>query len=168
MANILGKVIPKWVLALITVLSITSTVVALELFSQYKISYVIQPAVETPTLTPNPVMLDLGNIPSGSTGEKDFGNTATLSLPAGYEITFELDTATVDDFDSFTTSITIYEAGTTNYIGCVTLGEDWPPSSDSRILDAGEYDLYIEISYTAKSVTTETSGEVIINISWPG
>lgn len=161
------KFVSKVVLALITVSMITGTVIALEMFSQFKISYVIQPATETPTLTPNPVTLDLGNIPSGSIGEKDFGNTATISLPFKYEVTFELDD--LNDFEEFTVWIHIYEAGTTTYVGVVYL---FRPSyvgyTDTETLDAGDYDLHVEIDYTAKPVTTETSGEVTINVSWPG
>jgi hypothetical protein len=166
MVSIAGKVVPKWVIALIAVSTIASVVVALVMFGQYKISYLIQPAAEAPTLTPNPVPLDLGTIASGSTGEKDFGNTATLSLPAGYEITFELDTTTIGDFDDFDVTIRVYEAGTTNYVTTLYL-YDWLPT-DSHTFGTGDYDLYVKVDYTAKSVTTSTSGTVVITLSWPG
>jgi len=166
MVRIGKKVIPTWILALILGAIIGSVVTATIIFSQFKIGYEIQPATESPTLSPNPVMLDLGTIPSGSTGSKDFGNTSRLSLPAGYEITFELDTTTTDDFSSFTVHIYIYEGGTTTYKGGVYLSKSF--SSDYYTLDAGDYDLHVEIDYTAKSVTSTTSGEVAIKLLWPG
>jgi len=163
--QIRGKTVSVWILCLIAAL-IGAAVAASVMFGEYLITYKITPVAQAPTLTPNPVNLDLGEIVSGSSGEKDFGKTATLSLPASWDITFSLNTTTLDDFESFEVTIAIYWAGTDDIVGYLYL-YDYSPSR-SRSLVAGDYDLYMEIEYTAKSVTSTTTGTVKITISYPG
>jgi len=62
--------IPKWVIALLVVSAISGTVLALQMFGQINISYVIQPTSQSPTLTPNPIQLDLGTINSEQLEQK--------------------------------------------------------------------------------------------------
>jgi len=102
---------------------------------------------------------------SGSTGSKDFGKVGTLSLPTGYAITFELDTSTIKNhFDSFMVYIYVYKGGT--LVGSCSLS--LTTSSGSVTLDAGSYDLYLKVSYTAKSVSSAVSGTATITLKYPG
>ncbi len=39
---------------------------------------------------------------------------------------------------------------------------------EPKNVGGGDYDLDVSIYYIAKSVTTLTSGYVVINLSWPG
>ena len=108
--------------------------------------------------------MSLGVIPSGSSGSKDFGKVGTLSLPAGYEITFTLDTSIAQDFDSLSVYIYIYREGV--YVSHTSLSLSWP--SDSVTLDAGTYDIHVRVEYKAKSVTTTRTGKIVVSLSWPG
>lgn len=131
------------------------------------ISYIIEPTTsEAVTLNPNTVSLELGTIPSDSVGEIDFGNCCRLSLSAGYRLKFELVESTLNDFSYVDVCIRIYEAGTTNEVGYVPLFQrDWMLVS-YETLDAGDYDLHIEVEYQATHVTETTTGEVEISISY--
>ncbi len=133
-------------------------------FGRIEISYEVTPAVEAPSLSPNPIVLDLGSIPSGSTGSKDFGVVGVLSLPAGYEITFSLDTSCAEDFESLAVHIHLYEKD--KYVDYAHLTLSFP--NDSVTLNAGDYDLSVKIEYTAKSVASARTGAIIINVLWPG
>ena len=130
------------------------------------ISYRIVPTTQPPTMNPSSVSLDLGEIPSGSFGTKDFGKVATLNLPANYEITFILDTETVKDFVRFTVYIKIYEG--TDLIHTVTLYDYEPWNEESVELEAGTYDIYVSVEYEASSVTGEKTGAVLVTIYYPG
>lgn len=103
----------KLLVALIVgLLLTTSVVVALVSIGKIKFGYEITPTTpQAPTLTPSTINLDLGSIPSGSSGDIDFGKVATIELPVGYEITVALDTTTVSDFSSFDVDIYLYETG---------------------------------------------------------
>jgi hypothetical protein len=168
MINIAGKVVPKWVIVLIACL-IIGTVAASTIFGVIQIGYKITPTpAEAPTFSPETLNLDLGTIPTGSSGEVDFGKVATLYLPVSYEITFTLDLATTDDFTTFDATIIIYEEGETYASYWIYLENNELFNSDSEVMDAGTYDVQVEITYTATSVTTETTGTVKINVSYPG
>ena len=158
--------IPKWVIALLVVSAISGTVLALQMFGQINISYVIQPTSQSPTLTPNPIQLDLGTINSGATGTKDFGYVGEMTLPDNYEVTFELDSTSIQDFTDFTVKIEVREYSTGEYVTTLYL-YDWYPS-DSYTFNEGVYNLYITVDYTAESVTSTTSGTINISVSFPG
>ena len=119
-------------------------------------------------MTPDPLSLDLGTIPSGSSGDVDFGKVATLDLPAGYEVTFTLDLTTTADFGTFNVAVDIYEHGAVipTYWIYLQNNEFW--NSESQILSAGSYDVQVSISYTATSVAVETTGTVKVDVSYPG
>ena len=150
--------------AFIVVAAVIGMALAAANFGRIEVSYQIAPAAEAPTLNPNPIVLDLGTIPSGSTGSKDFGKVGSLSLPACYKITFSLDTSSAEDFESLKVYIYIYRGG--SFIDSVSLDFAFP--NGYATLDAGDYDLYVKIEYTAKSVTSARSGTIIINVLWPG
>jgi hypothetical protein len=145
-------------------------VVALMSIGAIQIGYKITPTTtETPTLTPSTIRLDLGSIPSGSSGSKDFGKVATLYLPVGYEITVTLENE-FDAFQGMNVHVYLYEIGATywSYSFYVWMSE-YGYNTDSQIVDAGTYDVYVTIDqYSAKSVTSEITGTVEIDISYPG
>ena len=158
------KAIPVWILLVIGIL--TGVVIALTVFGTMQISYRIVPSTQAPSLNPNPISVNLGDIVSGSTGSKDFGKVGTMSLPTGYSITAEIDVSSVqNDFNSFYLYIDVYEAGTTNYVGDFYLS--LYTTSDSLTLDPGDYDLYLRVYYTANSVSTAVSGTVTITFKYP-
>jgi len=158
------KTIPVWILLVIGIL--TGVVIALTVFGTMQISYRIVPSTQAPSLNPNPISVNLGDIVSGSTGSKDFGKVGTMSLPTGYSITAEIDVSSVqNDFSSFYLYIDVYEAGTTNYVGDFYLS--LYTTSDSLTLDPGDYDLYLKVYYTANSVSTTVSGTVTITFKYP-
>ena len=158
------KTIPVWILLVIGIL--TGVVIALTVFGTIQISYRIVPSTQAPSLNPNPISVNLGDIVSGSTGSKDFGKVGTMSLPTGYSITVEIDVSSVqDDFSSFYLYIDVYEAGTTNYVGDFYLS--LYTTSDSLTLNPGDYDLYLRVYYTANSVSTTVSGTVTITFKYP-
>ena len=145
---------------------LTGVVIALTVFGTMQISYRIVPSTQAPSLNPNPISVNLGDIVSGSTGSKDFGKVGTMSLPTGYSITAEIDVSSVqNDFSSFYLYINVYEAGTTNYVGDFYLS--LYTTSDSLTLDPGDYDLYLRVYYTANSVSTTVSGTVTITFKYP-
>ena len=119
-------------------------------------------------MTPNPLSLDLGSIPSGSSGTVDFGKVATLDLPAGYEITCTLDTATVPDFSTFEVHVYLYKSGESYWTYSFWFFESPYANYDSKIVEAGTYDVSVKIEYTAVSVTSETTGTAKIDVSFPG
>lgn len=158
------KTIPVWILLVIGIL--TGVVIALTVFGTIQISYRIVPSTQAPSLNPNPISVNLGDIVSGSTGSKDFGKVGTMSLPTGYSIIAEIDVSSVqDDFSSFYLYIDVYEAGTTNYVGDFYLS--LYTTSDSLTLNPGDYDLYLRVYYTANSVSTTVSGTVTITFKYP-
>ena len=158
------KAIPVWILLVIGIL--TGVVIALTVFGTMQISYRIVPSTQAPSLNPNPISVNLGDIVSGSTGSEDFGKVGTMSLPMGYSITAEIDVSSVqNDFSSFYLYIDVYEAGTTNYVGDFYLS--LYTTSDSLTLDPGDYDLYLRVYYTANSVSTAVSGTVTITFKYP-
>ena len=162
-----SRTLPVWLFAAILV--IAAVVAASVIFAAVHIGYRITPGVtEPPSMTPNPLNLDLGDIPSGSSGSREFIDAAVLDLTVSYEITFTLDLTTVGDFDTFTVSIYLYVQGETVYTYFFYLEniEYWNYSS--KIVDTGTYDVRVEISYTAVSVTSETTGSVKVDVSYPG
>lgn len=162
-----SRLVPLWLL-LVVVLTI-AVVVAAVIIGTIDIGYKITPTpAESPTMTPNPLNLDLGTIPSGSSDDVDFGKVATLDLPAGYEITFTLDLTTTTDFSTFDVDIVIYVAGEPYASYWIYLYNNELFNSDSRIIDAGSYDVQVSITYTANSVAVETTGTVKVDVSYPG
>lgn len=143
----------------------TAIATATYLVGEFKIGYRIEPITsEVVTLNPNPISLDLGTLPSGSTGTIDLGNCCRLSLSAGYELQFTLDETTIGDFDSFEVRLKFHEVGTT-HVNNLYLG--WQLDYTRPItLDAGDYDVHIEVEYYAKHVTEIKTGEVEISISY--
>ena len=89
------KTIPVWILLVIGIL--TGVVIALTVFGTMQISYRIVPSTQAPSLNPNPISVNLGDIVSGSTGSRDFGKVGTMSLPTGHSITAEIDISSVQD-----------------------------------------------------------------------
>ena len=165
------KISMKLIVALIIGLIATvGVVIALVSIGTVNIGYVISPSTgQTPTLTPSVINLDLGTIPSGSSGSKDFGKVATLYLPVAYEITVTLENE-FDAFDGMNVHVYLYEQGssTWSYSFYVWMS-NYGGNTASQIVDAGTYDVYVTIDqYTAKSVTSEISGTVQITISYPG
>jgi len=61
------KAIPLWVILIICVM--VGVVVALTAFGTIQINYRITPSTQAPTLNPNPIQVNLGDIVSGSTGK---------------------------------------------------------------------------------------------------
>ena len=167
--NIRGRDVSVKLLAALIVCSLIGVTAALVSIGTIDVSYIITPTTsQAASLDPNPLSLDLGSIPSGSTGSKDFGKVATLSLSDGYEITFTLDTTTVTDFTSFSVYVYLHELGTTSYSYTFYFTESPYWNSDTWTVAAGDYDVEVEISYTAGSVTSETAGTVTIDVSYPG
>ena len=139
-------VLSRFLLISIVAIAVVGIVFAAVNFGCIEISYEVTPAVEAPSLSPNPIVLDLGSIPSGSTGSRDFGVVSVLSLPAGYEITFSLDTSCAEDFESLAVHIYLYE--NSKYVDYAYLTLSFP--NDSIMLNAGDYDLSVKIEYTVK------------------
>ena len=158
--------IPKWVIALLVVSMISGIVLALEMFGQINISYVILSPNESASLSPNPIQLDLGTIYSGATGIKDFGYVGEMTLPATYHVTFELDSATIQDFTYFKVSIEFRDNSTNEYVTTLRLDNSSP--SDGYTFSKGTYKLHITVNYIAKSITSTTSGTINISMSASG
>ena len=149
---------------LIAILLTAGAAYALKVFGRVNVAYEIVPPAESPELEPNPIELNLGTIPSGSTGLEGFGKIGRLTLPAGYKITFELNTATAQHSEKLEIVIELYKEG--EHIGCVLLTLSFP--EDSIVLDPGTYDLEIEVRYAAKSVTSKKAGTIVIYAMRPG
>ena len=162
-----SRTLPVWLL--IAIIVGVAIVTASVIIGTTRIGYIITPTPPAaPTFSPNPLSLDLGTLPSGSSGTIDFGKKATLDLPAGYEITFTLDLTTTGDFTTFGVDITIYETGSSYASYWIYLYDYEPFNYDSEIISSGTYDVQIEVEYTAMSVTYETTGTVDIDVSYPG
>lgn len=162
-----SRTVPLWLLLIVSL--IISVFAASVIFGVVDIGYRITlPGADVPTLTPGVISLNLGDIPSGSFGSKDFDNVATLEMPAGYEITFTLDLATVGDFDSFDVYVYLYRPGETIYAYSFMFWKSEYYNYDSRTVSEGTYDVYVEVAYTAVTVTSETTGTVKIDVSFPG
>ena len=162
-----SRTVPLWLL--LAAVSIAAVFAASVLFGVVDIGYKITPtSEEAPTMTPSPLSLDLGTIPSGSSDVVEFTNVATLDLPVGYEITFTLDLATTGDFTTFDVHVYLYRPGETvsAYFFFLQNSDYWNDASE--VVEAGTYDVHVEITYTADSVTEETTGTVKIEVSFPG
>jgi hypothetical protein len=156
------KAIPLWVILIICI--IIGVVIALTAFGTMQIGYRVVPSTQAPILSPNPISVSLGDIVSGSTGSKDFGRVGSISLPTGYSITAELDTSTIQNhFSTFYLYIDVYKGG--SYVGYFYLSLTL--TSDSLTLDSGDYDLYLKVYYTAKSVSSAVSGTATIAFKYP-
>ena len=157
-------------ISLITCLAISmiGVVSALIQIGSINVGYKITPIAQPPTITPSTVSLNLGDIPSGSSGEKDFGKVATLYLPYSCEITFALDRESASDFSKFEVTIKIFKKGEEFPTTSVYLSNTYWDYESSKEIDAGTYDIYISVKYKATWVATETTGTVTITISYPG
>jgi|GEM_PF-2064698 len=156
-----SKISSKSVVAMLTILMIVGVAVALVLIGKVEIGYRILPG---PTFSPDVVSLDLGAIPSGSSGTKDFGSVATLQLAADYEITFELDLNTTQDFEVFNVTIELFKSGEDSASYVFNLINTDTGFRESKVVSAGTYDVYIKVTYTVKEVTAEKSGTVKIYV----
>ena len=156
-------------ISLITCLAISmiGVVSALIQIGSINVGYKITP-IQPPTMTPSTVSLNLGDIPSGSSGEKDFGKVATLYLPSACKVTFTLDRESASDFSKFEVTIKIFKKGEELPTTSVYLSNTYWDYESSKEIDAGTYDIYISVKYKATSVATETTGTVTITISYPG
>jgi hypothetical protein len=163
----LDKTVKLLVVILVCLFVVIGVIYALTSIGIIKIGYKITPSsTQAPTMTPNPINLDLGTIPSGSSGPKDFGKVGTLSLPVSYEITFTLDTSSASDFAYFTVYIYLYPSGSSYYSYSFLLTKSYP--SDYETVSAGNYDIQVKIDYQAVSVTSDKTGTVNISVSYPG
>ena len=87
-----------------------------------------------------------------------------MSLPVGYTITFELDTSTIQNhFNYFYVYIDIYKD--TSYVYSLSLSLTY--TSTSVTLSSGSYNLYLKVSYTAKSIPSAVSGTAVITLKYP-
>ena len=158
---------PLWLLLIVS--SIVAVLAASVIFGVVDIGYKITPTgPEAPSMDPNPLNLDLGTIPSGSSGTPEFSKVATLTVPVTYEITFTLDTATASDFTTFDVHVYLYKPGETYWTYSFYFIRSDIFYYDSEIVDAGTYDVTVEIGYTAVTVASETTGTVKIDVSFPG
>jgi hypothetical protein len=163
----LDKTVKLLVVILVCLFVVGGIVYALTSIGFIKIGYKITPSsTQAPTMTPNPINLDLGTIPSGSSGTKDFGKVGTLSLPVGYQITFTLDTSSASDFAAFSVYIYLYPSGSSYYTYSFLLTKSYP--SDYETVSAGNYDIQVKVDYMAVSVTSDRTGTVSISVSYPG
>jgi hypothetical protein len=162
-----SRTIPVWLLIAIIVAAAVAS--ASVIIATIQIGYKITPSGgSAATMTPSTLNLDLGTIPSGSSGTKDFGKVATLNLPVGYEINFTLDRASAVNFPTFDANIVIYKSGDTTASYWTYLYNNDLFFYSYTILPAGSYDIHISVDYTAVPVTTETTGTVKIGVSYPG
>lgn len=92
---------------------------------------------------------------------------ATLNVPVGYEITFSLDSSSAQHFDTFDVTIVAYKQGETtgSYWWYFYKGVFY---TWSNVVAAGTYDIQVKVTYTAMTMTSETTGTVKIDISYPG
>jgi len=161
-----GREVPIALLVILVVSLAVTVVAALMSFGLIQIGYKITPSgAEAPTLTPSPLSLDFGEIPSGSSGTRDFGKVATLVAPVGYKITFSLDVSSAQHFTTFDVHMIAYEQGE-------TVGSYWwifhkgLISYAYNVVEAGTYDIQVEVTYSAITVTSETPGTVKIDASY--
>ena len=167
--KIRGRDVSVKLLAALIVCSLIGVTAALASIGTIQIGYTITPtAADAPTMTSNPLSLDLGSIPSGSSGTKEFSKVADLTLPAGYEITFTLDMDSASDFSTFDVYVYLYESGETYFSHSFLLLKTTYWNSDSEVVSTGTYDVTVKITYTAETVTTTSSGTVTIDVSYPG
>jgi len=163
----LDKTVKLLVVILVCLFVVGGIVYALTSIGFIRIGYKITPSsTQAPKMTPNPINLDLGTIPSGSSGTKDFGKVGTLSLPVGYQITFTLDTSSASDFAAFSVYIYLYPSGSSYYTYSFLLTKSYP--SDYETVSAGNYDIQVKVDYMAVSVTSDRTGTVSISVSYPG
>lgn len=144
-------------------LAAAAAVVALAAYSglvgEVRVGYEVAPP---PSMEPPVVELDLGRLPSGSSGSKDFGTVATLTVPARYAVGFELE-APAEDFEELAVGIELCGER-----GCHRLVLTLASPSGSVVLDEGTYGLAVEVSYVARSVTSAREGAVVVRCAWSG
>ena len=166
-----------WLPAILLLLSLFLVVLALAVIRQIKtvyvlkIAYTIQPGTQSEqalTVGSNSLFIDLGTIASGSTEHKKLGKITTLYLP-GSRIGLRFNKKTADDFEEFSVMVWVFKAGETSILQRVDyegVGTS-QPDSGLNLPKADNYDIHLIVSYTAKNVTTTTSGEVEIKILSP-
>ena len=157
-----GVSIKVLVAVVLAVALIVGTVYALTQLGQVKLGYKI---AGPPSMSPNEVVLDVGTIPSGASGVKDFGEVAKLDLPAEYEVTFSLDLESVKSFSMFNVIIKIYDERGVQ-VASLSISNDPQACEASVKLPAGTYSLYLEVEYQAQYVSEEVTGTVIIYVSY--
>jgi hypothetical protein len=156
----------RWLLEIVGLIMafLIGIVVGATIVGIVNIRYTIKPSsTEAVTLSPNPIVLDLGNISTKSHGIVDFGNTSRLSLSEGYELNFSLDLSSVEPFETFEVTFTTCKAGTTTTYYWFSLDNGYLDDR-SHIWDAGNYDVYIEVEYLAKDLAETTSGQAVITV----
>ena len=167
--RIRGRAVPVLLLVTVIVCSGVGVTAALMSMGVIQLGYrITSTSAEAPTMMPSPLSLDLGSIPSGSSGIKEFSDVATVTLPVGYELTFTLDTTTITDFTAFDVVVEFWRPGDLLPAHLFHLSEKsyWNEASD--IVDAGTYNVAVKVEYTAVIVTSETTGTVTIDVSYPG
>ena len=129
--------------------------------------YTITPSTsQAPSMNPSSVSLDLGDIPAKSAGTKEFQNVATLTLPYSYEITFTLDLNGLEGFSDISVRVYLYKPGSTYYSYSFLLMDSEYFNSESKIVDAGSYEVWVEVEYTAIETSSSVSGTVTIYCYW--
>jgi len=73
---------------------------------------------------------------------------------------------TIQDFSDFTVRIRIYESGITYDWQTVFLYPNPWGNSGTVTLDAGDYDIHIQVQYSAKDLAEATSGQAVITVSY--
>ena len=150
-------------LALTASLLIVAAAAAVKL-GRLQVHYEVTPAPQPPSLSPSVVQLDLGSIPSGSTGSRDFGEVGVLELPVETDVAFTLDTSTAKDFETLAIEVSLYMDGAR--VATANLNLEAP--STTLHLDAGTYRLRVEVEYKAVSVAEARSGYITVEVSWLG
>jgi len=157
-----GSAVKVWAAVLLAAALTVGVVYAAMQVGWVKLGYKV---AGPPSLSPSEVALDLGTIPSGASGVRDFGEVAKLDLPAEYELKFSLDLESVKSFEKLTVTVEIYDEGGTQ-VALLTLSDDPQACEASVELQAGTYSLHLEVEYQAQYVSEEVTGTVVIYVSY--
>jgi len=149
------------------ILAALGTTYALTQIGIIHIPYTITPSnTQAPSMNPSSVTLDLGDIPAKSAGTKEFENVATLTLPNSYEINFTLDLNGLEGFSNIDVWVYLYEPGSTVYKYSFYLMDSPYFNSYSQVVDAGSYEVWVKVEYTAIDTSSSVSGSVTIYCYW--
>ena len=149
------------------ILAALGTAYALTQIGIIHIPYTITPSTpEAPSMNPSSVSLDLGDIPAKSAGTKEFENVATLTLPYSYEINFTLDLNGLEGFSDIDVWVYLYEPGSTVYKYSFYLMDSPYFNSCSQVVDAGSYEVWVKVQYTAIDTSSSVAGSVTIYCYW--
>ncbi len=157
-----GAAVKVWAAILLVAALTVGVVYAATQVGWVKLGYKV---AGPPSMSPGEVALDLGTIPSGASGVRDFGKVAELDLPAEYELKFSLDLESVEGFEKLTVTVEIYDEGGSQ-VALLTLSNDPQACEASVELQAGTYTLHLKVEYQAQYVSEEVTGKVIIYVSY--